>query len=54
MLTEHRSLLITRNITWQPVSPSPPLPAKMHDSLSQEKAGSKGDDRARQIEMGGA
>ena len=33
--------LITRNITWQRVSPEPPVPAQMNDSLSMEEGGSE-------------
>ena len=39
VLTKHRTLRITRHVTWQRVSPSPPIPAQMHDSLSQEDGG---------------
>ena len=36
--------LITRNITWQRVSPVPPVPAQMNDSLSMEEGGSEAND----------
>lgn len=36
--------LITRNITWQRVSPEPPVPAQMNDSLSMEEGGSEAND----------
>ena len=36
--------LITRNITWQRVSPEPPVPAQMNDSLSIEEGGSEAND----------
>ena len=44
VLTKHRTLLITRHVTRQRVSPLPPVPAQMHDSLSQEEEGSEVDD----------
>ena len=37
-------MLITRNVTWQRVSPAPPAPAQANDCLSTEKAGSEADD----------
>ena len=46
VLTKHRTLRITRHVTWQRVSPSPPVPAQMHDSLSQEAGGSEADDES--------
>ena len=46
VLTKYRTLRITRNVTWQRVSPSPPVPAPMHDSLSQEEGGSEADDES--------
>ena len=46
VLTKHRTLLITRHVTWQCVSPSPPVPAQMHDSLSQEEGRSEADDES--------
>ena len=36
--------LITRNITWQRVSPEPLVPAQMNDSLSMEEGGSEAND----------
>ena len=36
--------LIARNITWQRVSPVPPVPAQMNDSLSMEEGGSEAND----------
>ena len=36
VLTRHRTVLLTRNITWQRVLPAPPLPAQTNDSLSTE------------------
>ena len=53
VLTKHRTLLITSHVTWQRVSPSPPVPAHMHDSLSQEEGGPRPTTRARQMEVGG-
>ena len=53
VLTKHRTLLITRHITWQRVSPAPPVPAQMHDPLAQAEGGSRPTTRARQIEMWG-
>ena len=47
VLTKHRTLIITRHVTWQRVSSSPPVPAQMHDPLSQEKRGSEADDESR-------
>ena len=44
VLTTHRTVLITRHITWQRVSPAPPAPAQMHDSLSTEEGGSEDDE----------
>ena len=44
VLTRHRTVLITRNITWQRVSPEPPVPAQMNDSLSMEEGGSEAND----------
>ena len=44
VLTKHRTLLITHHVTWQSVSPAPPAPAQMHDSLSEEEGGSEADD----------
>ena len=44
VLTTHRTVLITRHITWQRVSPTPPAPAPMHDSLSTEEGGPEADD----------
>ena len=41
VLTKHRTLLITCHATWQRVSPSPPVPAQMHDCPSQEEGGSE-------------
>ena len=46
VMAKHRTLLITRHVTWQRVSPSPPVPAQMHDSLSQEGRGSEADDES--------
>ena len=43
VLTKHRTLLVARHATWQRVSPSPHVPAQMHDSLSQEEEGSEAD-----------
>ena len=45
-LTKHRTLFITRHVTWQRVSPAPPVPAQMHDSLSQEEEGSETGDES--------
>ena len=39
-----RTVLITRNITWQRVSPAPPTPAEACDPLSTEKGRSEADD----------
>ena len=44
VLTRHSSVLITRSITWQRVSPEPHLPAQMNDSLSMEERGSEAND----------
>ena len=44
VMTSHRTVLITRHITWQRMSPAPPAPAQMHDSLSTEEGGSEADD----------
>ena len=41
VLTSHRTVLITRHITWQRVSPAPPAPAQMHDSLTTEEGESE-------------
>ena len=46
MLTKHRTLLITRHVTWQRVSPARPVPAQTHDSLSQEEEGFETDDES--------
>ena len=54
VLTKHRTLLITRHVTWQRVSPSPTVPAQMHDSLSQEEGGSEADDESTSDRGGGA
>ena len=43
VLTKHRLLLITRHATWQRVSPAPPVPAQMHDSLCRKEGGSEVD-----------
>ena len=53
VLTKHRTLLITRHVTWQRVSPAPPVPAQMHDSLYQEEGGSKVDDESTSDRGGG-
>ena len=45
VLAKHRTLLITRQVTWQGVSPAPSVPAQVHDSLSQEE-GSEADDES--------
>ena len=37
VLTPHRTVLITRNVTWQRVSPAPPVPDQENDSLSTEE-----------------
>ena len=39
-------MLITRNITWQSVSPAPPVPSQADDSLSTEERGSIADDES--------
>ena len=44
--TKHRTLRITGHVSWQRVSPSPPVPAPMYDSLSQEEGGSEADDKS--------
>ena len=46
VLTTHGTVLITRHITWQRVSPTPPVPAQMHDSPSTEEGGSETDDES--------
>ena len=46
VLTKHRALLITGHVTWQRVSPSPPVPAQMHNSLPQEEGSSEADDES--------
>ena len=46
VLTKHRTLRITRHVNWQRVPPSPPVPAPMHDPLSQEEGGSEADDES--------
>ena len=46
VLTKHRTLLIASHVTWQRVSSAPPVPAQMHDSLSQEEGGSEADDKS--------
>ena len=46
VLTKHRTLLITRHVTWQRVSLARPVPAQAHDSLSQEEEGSETDDES--------
>ena len=46
VLTKHRTLLITRHVTWQSVSPAPPVPAQMHGSLCQAEGGSEADDES--------
>ena len=53
MLTTHHTVLITRHITWQRVSPTPPAPAPMHDSLSTEEGGSEADDESMSYRGGG-
>ena len=44
VLTKHRTLIIMRNVAWQRVSPASPVPAQMHDSLSQEAGEYEADD----------
>ena len=46
-------MLLTRNITWQRVSPAPPVRAQMHDSMSTEEGGSKADDESTSNRGGG-
>ena len=46
VLTKHRTLRITHHVIWQRVSPSPPVPAQMHHSLSQEEGGSEAHDES--------
>ena len=46
VLTTHPTVLLTRHITWQRVSPAPSVPAQMHDSLSKEEGGSEADDES--------
>ena len=41
VLTKHRTLRITRHVTWQRVSPTPPVLAPMRDSLLQEEGRSE-------------
>ena len=53
VVTTHRTVLITRHITWQRVSPTPPAPAPMHDSLSTEEGGSEADDESTSDRGGG-
>jgi len=53
VLTRHRTVLITRNITWQRVSPAPPVPAQLSDSLSMEEGGSEADDASTSDQGGG-
>ena len=53
VLTTHGTVLITRHITWQRVSPTPPAPAPMHDSLSTEEGGSEADDESTSDRGGG-
>ena len=53
LLTEHRTLRITRHVTWQRGSPLPLVRAPMHDSLSQEVGGSKADDKSTSDRGGG-
>ena len=45
--------LITRNITWQRVSPVPPVPAQMNDYLSMEERGSEANDGSTSDQGGG-
>ena len=53
VLTKHRALRITRHVTWQRVSPSPPVLVQMHDSLSREEGGSEADDESTSDRSGG-
>ena len=46
VLTKHRTLLMTRHVTWQRMSPAPPVPGQMHDSLSQQEGRSEADDES--------
>ena len=52
VLTKHRAVLITRNITWQHVWPEPPVPAQTIDSLSRN-GGSIANDEST-LDRGGA
>ena len=51
--TKHRTVLITREITWQRVLPAPPVPAQTNDSLSTEERGSTADDESTSDGVGG-
>ena len=53
MLTKHRTVFITRTITWQRVSPNPPVPAQTNDSLPMEDGGSIADDESTSDRGGG-
>ena len=53
VLTKHRTLFITCHVTWQHVSPAPPVPAQLHDSPSQEAGGSEADDESTSDRGGG-
>ena len=52
-IRDSHTVLITRHITWQRVSPTPPAPAPMHDSLSTEEGGSEADDESMSYRGGG-
>ena len=52
-LTRHLTVLFTRIITWQRVSPAPPVPAQTNDPLFTEEGGSIADDENTSDQGGG-
>ena len=46
VLNKHRTLLITRHVSWQRVSLATPVPAQVHDSPFQEKEEPEADDES--------
>ena len=53
VLITHRTVFITRITTWQRVSPAPPVPAQMHDSMCTEEGGSETNDKSTSNRGGG-
>lgn len=46
MLTRLRTILVTRNVTWQRVSPAPYVPGQNNDILSRKRGGAAADDES--------